>query len=217
MELCDICALPKPGSRVSTVDVHKAVNHGFDPLRLDLLPVVPGAADAHAKAREAWDLAMRSETDWEICDDCLQELGPYLPFATRSRLGLIPGENSKHGPKDLMHLVEQKMRERGFASEHAEPVDIDLKTSEVRKAEGDKKACFIATAACGPNAPEVEVLRSFRDAVLVDSWAGRAFIRGYWRVGPRLACWIEPRQIARGLVRSLVVLPVAWLVERLRK
>ncbi len=217
MELCDICALPKRGSRVSTVDIHNAVNDGFDPVRLNLLPVEPGAADAHAKAREAWDLAMRSETDWDICKDCLQHLSPYLPFATRNRLGLISGENAKHGPKDLMHLVEQKMRERGIPSEHTEPVDIDFKTSEERKTEGDKKACFVATAACGPDAPEVEALRSFRDTVLVNHRAGRAFIRGYWRVGPRLARWIEPWKIARRLVRTLLILPATWLVERQRK
>jgi hypothetical protein len=113
-----------------------------------------------------------------------------------------------------MHLVEQKMRERGIASEQTEPVGIDLKTREVRKTEGNKKACFVATAACGPNAPEVEALRLFRDTVLEDSRAGRAFIRGYWRVGPRLARWIEPRRIARELVRTLVILPAAWLVDR---
>ena len=36
--------------------------------------------------------------------------------------------------------------------------------------------CFVATVAFGADAPELDVLRGFRDGVLACSFAGRAFI-----------------------------------------
>ena len=213
MERCDVCGLPRQGSRVSTGDVHEAVKKGFDPVHLNLLPKGTESSGGHARTCEAWELALQSETDWEICSDCLQHLGPYLPFATRNRLGLTPGKSGRHSPDELMSMVEEKMRARGWTPEMKEAATGSLKASIERKSAAEKKGCFIATAACGPDAPEVQTLRFFRDTVLVDHRAGRAFIGGYARFSPSLARWIEPWTTARWLVRTLLVRPVAWLVS----
>jgi len=51
-----------------------------------------------------------------------------------------------------------------------------------------EKGCYIATAVYGSyNAPQVLVLRNFRDVVLNKSVAGRIIINVYYKVSPPLA------------------------------
>ena len=58
-------------------------------------------------------------------------------------------------------------------------------------------ACFVATAAYGDRMAEpVVALRHFRDHHLVNSLAGRAFVRAYWVVGPKLAERVRPESAA---------------------
>ena len=81
-----------------------------------------------------------------------------------------------------------------------------------RRARAAGKACFVATATYqSEDAPEVEFLRAFRDGVLREHGAGRAFIDFYYRIGPALAAGVERfprlRPLCRwaldGLVRTL--------------
>ena len=70
-------------------------------------------------------------------------------------------------------------------------------------------ACFVATAAWGDRLhPEVVWLRSWCDRVLVRSAPGRAFIRAYWWIGPRLARHVRPDRpsgrLARGAIRAII-------------
>jgi len=52
------------------------------------------------------------------------------------------------------------------------------------------EGCYIATCVYGSyDCPEVLVLRSFRDRVLKRSLPGRAFIRVYYAISPRLVRW----------------------------
>ncbi len=79
--------------------------------------------------------------------------------------------------------------------------------------------CFVATAAYGDyGAPEVRVLRRFRDRHLLGSAAGRALVRGYYRLSPPLARAIAERPWARGASR-LALAPVVvgaqlWMEAR---
>jgi hypothetical protein len=76
------------------------------------------------------------------------------------------------------------------------------------------KACFIATAAYGsPYAPEVELLRSFRDDTLAPRVLGRVFVALYERCSPPLARWIAGHALLRKGVRSVVIRPLAWAVR----
>jgi hypothetical protein len=69
--------------------------------------------------------------------------------------------------------------------------------------------CVVATAAHGDySAPEVVVLRLWRDQFLLKNPAGRAFVRYYYANGPVLADWIAQREWARSTTRIMLALPV---------
>ena len=71
------------------------------------------------------------------------------------------------------------------------------------------KQCFVTTAAYGDaDHPVVEMLRQFRDRVLLPTDPGKAFVRFYYEVGPSLAAAIEDKPIACLFVRLLLT-PVA--------
>jgi glucose/arabinose dehydrogenase len=62
--------------------------------------------------------------------------------------------------------------------------------------------CFIATAAFGSYlAPEVKVLRTFRDRYLLTNAPGRAFVDWYYRVSPRIAGIIAENSVLRWATR----------------
>jgi len=74
--------------------------------------------------------------------------------------------------------------------------------------------CFIATAAYGtPTAEQIDVLREFRDVVLLESAAGSQFVALYYRFSPPIADFIARSDLFRILVRELLVDPVVWIVE----
>jgi uncharacterized repeat protein (TIGR02543 family) len=74
--------------------------------------------------------------------------------------------------------------------------------------------CFIATAAYGtPTAKQIDVLREFRDVVLLKSTVGSRFVALYYRLSPPVADFIAGRDLARILVRDLLVDPVVWIVR----
>ncbi len=74
--------------------------------------------------------------------------------------------------------------------------------------------CFIATAAYGtPTAEQIDVLREFRDIVLLESTAGSQFVALYYQLSPPVADFISGSSFLRTLVRELLVDPVVWVVE----
>ena len=73
--------------------------------------------------------------------------------------------------------------------------------------------CFVATAAYGSYShPDVIDLRRFRDEVLVRHAAGRAFIRAYWVVGPKLARLVSAEGVSGRAARALIA-PLARLAR----
>jgi preprotein translocase subunit YajC len=74
--------------------------------------------------------------------------------------------------------------------------------------------CFIATAAYGtPTAEQIDVLREFRDTVLLKSTAGSLFVALYYQLSPPVADFISESIFLRTLVRELLVDPIVWVVE----
>jgi len=74
--------------------------------------------------------------------------------------------------------------------------------------------CFIATAAYGtPTAEQIDVLREFRDVVLLESTLGSQFVALYYRLSPPVADFISESSFLRTLVRELLVDPIVWVVE----
>jgi hypothetical protein len=79
-EVCDICATPGSGTKLSAEDIRSATNNGFDPAGLHLLPARPGYD--RSRSRAMWrTLADQNETDWNLCAGCLSAVRPYLAIA----------------------------------------------------------------------------------------------------------------------------------------
>ena len=78
------------------------------------------------------------------------------------------------------------------------------------------KRCFVATAAYGDaDHPVVEVLRQFRDQVLLPTAPGKALVRCYYEAGPWLAAAIEGNPPACLAVRILVIPAAGFAVVAL--
>ena len=74
------------------------------------------------------------------------------------------------------------------------------------------EGCFIATAAYGSAlAPEVQMLRAFRDRRLMTNAPGRTFVHLYYRYSPALAEMIRPHDSVRAVVRT-VLWPLIWSI-----
>jgi hypothetical protein len=76
------------------------------------------------------------------------------------------------------------------------------------------QGCFIATAAYGTStAEQIDVLREFRDVVLLKSTAGSQFVALYYQFSPPVADFIAGNELLRTLVRELLIDPIVWVVE----
>jgi hypothetical protein len=66
-----------------------------------------------------------------------------------------------------------------------------------------KEGCFVATACYGYyNAPEVLVLRAFRDNILMQNFAGRLFVKVYYFISPPLAKFISKSEKTKAFIRN---------------
>lgn len=69
--------------------------------------------------------------------------------------------------------------------------------------------CFIATAAYGSElAPEVMILRRFRDEVLLNSRLGTALVKFYYFLSPPLAFLVSEHQFLRIVTRVVLLEPI---------
>jgi len=74
--------------------------------------------------------------------------------------------------------------------------------------------CFIATAVYGtPVAEQIDVLREFRDVVLLESEAGSRFVTWYYQKSPPIAEFLAGNELLRTFTREFLVNPVVWIVE----
>jgi len=74
--------------------------------------------------------------------------------------------------------------------------------------------CFIATAAYGTEtAEQLNVLRAFRDQVLLQSPVGSQFVKWYYKTSPPIADFISEHNLLRAVVRELLVDPMVSLAK----
>jgi len=67
---------------------------------------------------------------------------------------------------------------------------------------GEKKGCFIATAAYGsPIHPHLDILRDFRDKYLIPNGFGRKLVELYYRYSPSIASFIARHKVLKIAVR----------------
>jgi len=84
--------------------------------------------------------------------------------------------------------------------------DADLATASPSK---NTSGCFIATAVYGSYyAPEVLLLRQFRDNILTTFFFGRVFIKLYYAISPFIAKRLEHCENAKQVIKKLVLDPI---------
>ncbi len=80
------------------------------------------------------------------------------------------------------------------------------------------KECFIATAVYnGENTPEVTLLRSYRDNVLMQSNIGKLMVRLYERTSPPIAELAYSHNTIRLLLDKFIVTPAVAIVKHIYK
>ena len=123
--------------------------------------------------------------------------------------------------KSPFEMAEEKQLESlsQYMLENSVPVEqinqkLDAPAKEMnRNTSGAKpnetgRQCFIATATYGtPYAPEVILLKEFRDNILCRSFLGRICVRAYEKISPPLSDMISQSRIARKLIRLGIVGP----------
>lgn len=78
-----------------------------------------------------------------------------------------------------------------------------------------KSGCFIATACYGDyNAPEVLILRRYRDEYLLTNWLGTLFVKFYYAVSPSLAKHIEKTTLIKRIIRNNFLRPIVENIKQ---
>lgn len=74
--------------------------------------------------------------------------------------------------------------------------------------------CFIATAAYGTEtASQLNILRDFRDQVLLKNALGSLFVEAYYKLSPPVADFIAKSDFLRAVVRETLIDPVVKLLQ----
>ncbi len=105
-----------------------------------------------------------------------------------------------------------------YPSKLSDPAAIygeDSGTGPIHAPSGGGGGCFIATAAFGsPLAKQIDILRKFRDTILLKSVAGRRFVAWYYKHSPAGAQYINQHPFLKFPVRILLypLIGVAWIL-----
>ncbi len=79
----------------------------------------------------------------------------------------------------------------------------------------DDTDCFIATAVYGnPNAPNIEILRTYRDKVLKNNLLGAFFVKTYENFGPVFAFFIRENEERKKWVKENMVEPAVFVASK---
>jgi hypothetical protein len=102
---------------------------------------------------------------------------------------------------------DESRNESGFSNE------IVYAASESSTASSSGSRCFIATAAFGsPMAPEVALLRAFRDSWLLTNSPGRIFVEFYYWISPPIADFISRDESLKRITR-MALMPMIYGVK----
>jgi len=116
---------------------------------------------------------------------------------------------SKYGKR--MSRRQQEAIERG-TREHAKFFRDGVRSHADVETSLSQPWCFCASLAWGPEAPETDLLRRFRDRILRRSAAGRRLIRLYYRTAPGLCRRLEGRGKLIGALRPGLK-PALWIAK----
>lgn len=78
-----------------------------------------------------------------------------------------------------------------------------------------KGRCFVATACYGSyNAPEVVILRQYRDEKLLNTFLGSAFVKFYYAVSPPIAHQLNKSEKLKTYTRKFILGPIIKRIKR---
>jgi RNA polymerase subunit RPABC4/transcription elongation factor Spt4 len=133
----------------------------------------------------------------KVCIRC-KEMFPLEPCSNCGSDQYVPGLTTQRVAGLFCHKCE-----KGFSSwecpncQTSNPINKSLAT--------EKSGCFIATEVYGSySAPEVMILRAFRDKVLSRSILGDYFIRSYYFISPHIAKLISKKESLKLLLKKYV-------------
>lgn len=80
--------------------------------------------------------------------------------------------------------------------------------------EEEDEGCFIATATYGTDtAQEIDILREFRDEILLPHSLGAQFVSFYYKTSPPIADFISQHEVLRTIVREGFVDPIVTILD----
>lgn len=108
----------------------------------------------------------------------------------------------------------EKAKEKVAREEMERLIEEEEQRLEQKIEEEEEGGCFIATAVYStPFAPEIGILRKFRDEVLLEDGLGREFVRLYYRISPPMANFISEHPIAKAIIREIAIKPIVKIVK----
>lgn len=110
-----------------------------------------------------------------------------------------------------MSRRQREAIERG-RSEHADFFREGVRSQSDVRTSLAKPWCFCASLAWGPEAPETDLLRTFRDRILRRSAGGRYLIRLYYRTAPGVCRRLDGHRTAVDALR-LGLKPALWIAK----
>jgi len=139
------------------------------------------------------------------------EILPYLSKDAEVNVaGIVRLIESYAGEISVGEKILMKGKDSNFNRNYS--VYLDLISIEKAEIPNKNFGCFIATACYGDyDAPEVLLLRSYRDNVLLKSVSGRFFVSFYYLLSPHIAILLDKSQLTKRFIRKLLNLIIKLL------
>jgi hypothetical protein len=131
----------------------------------------------------------------------------YFQNAINERFNIYGAYMNETALAEYRRLLNQI--KEGLPQETMNEISTESMTNE------QKSGCYIATAIYGSyNAPEVIVLRHFRDCYLRKYFFGRSFIKLYYFISPTIAKWLKNTVHLNKAIRSILNGFVSYLQKK---
>jgi hypothetical protein len=109
-------------------------------------------------------------------------------------------------------IREGFLSDYGFLIQLSEIIKVD---SPQIKSSTSNSSCFIATACYGDyDAPEVLVLRDYRDNVLLKTFFGRIAVDAYYLISPPIAKALYKSESIKDFVRKNILAPIVSKIKQ---
>jgi len=113
-----------------------------------------------------------------------------------------------------IYLSAQGRLKRKLEDQAEKQIRLNRKLENRAEKQKSSDKCFVATAVYSPKEmAKVDVLRKYRDEVLVQSIMGRAFVSFYYAVSPSIARVIVKSQVLKSTIRALFLDPIVKSVS----